>query len=290
MKSYVNKVRANISIYASKKTANILDGTYSSIYKGKSLNFEDLREYNIGDNVKDIDWKASARKGDLLVRQYVAEKKHNILFVLDSGNKMKADTSSGDSKKEVALMTAGSIAYIANKNSDYIASIYSIDEDIKYYPFKSGLNNIEKILSEYDVNSDKCNNSNLEKLLTYVSKYITRKMIIFIITDLTGMENININLLKRLTVYHDVMIVDVDDAYVTSQGAYDMENSLYIPKMLANNKKLFELEKKSRDDLYKKCIKKFEKYKVTTIKISEIKDIVPKLIELLERHRDANTR
>ena len=290
MKSYVNKVKANISIYASKKTANILDGTYTSIYKGKSLNFEDLREYNIGDNVKDIDWKASARKGDLLVRQYVAEKKHNILFVMDSGNKMKADTSEGESKKEIALMTAGSISYIAYKNSDYVASIYGVDNDIKYYPFKSNLNNIEQFLSEYDVNSDKCKKSDLERLLTYVSKNITRKMIIFIITDLSGMESIDLNLLKRLTVSHDVLLIDIDDAYVTSKDAYDMEKSLYMPFVLANDKKLYELEKETRNKLYEKCVKEFEKYKVTTVKIASLKDIVPKTIELLERHRDANKR
>jgi len=290
MKSYINKVRANISIYASRKTANILEGSYKSIYKGKSLNFEDLREYNIGDNVKDIDWKASARKGDLLVRQYVAEKKHNILFVMDSGNKMRADTSSGDSKKEVSLMTAGSIAYIANKNGDYVSAIYSINENIEYYPFKSGLNNIEKVLSEYDVNSDKCTNSNMEKLLSYVSKKIGKKMIIFIITDLEGMEKIDTKLLKQLTLAHDVLVIDVDDAYITSQNAYDMENNSYMPKMLSNDKKLFELEKKTRDSIYNKCIKEFEKYRVTTIKISSLKDIVPKVIELLERHKNANIR
>ena len=50
--NYITKIKANITIYASKKTSNILDGTYKSIYKGKSMNFEDLRTYVIGDNVK----------------------------------------------------------------------------------------------------------------------------------------------------------------------------------------------------------------------------------------------
>ena len=58
---YITKIKANLSVYTNKKTSNILDGTYNSIYKGKSMNFEDLREYVIGDNVKDIDWRATAR-------------------------------------------------------------------------------------------------------------------------------------------------------------------------------------------------------------------------------------
>ena len=68
-KSYLNRIKANISIYARTNTSSLLDGNYKSIYKGKSLNFDDLREYVVGDNVKDIDWKASSRTRKLLVKQ-----------------------------------------------------------------------------------------------------------------------------------------------------------------------------------------------------------------------------
>ena len=139
IKSYINKIKANISIYASKKTSNILDGSYKSIYKGRSLNFEDLREYVIGDNIKDIDWKASARSEKILVRQYIAEKKHNIMLVLDIGKKMRADTSDGVLKKEIAIMSAGTMAYLASKNGDYVGATYDRDGLISYFPFKEGL-------------------------------------------------------------------------------------------------------------------------------------------------------
>lgn len=100
IKDYLSRVKSNINIYTNKKTLRLLDGTYKSIYKGKSLDFDDLREYVVGDNIKDIDWKSSARSGDILIRRYIAEKKHNFLFVLDSGEKMLADTVSGESKKK----------------------------------------------------------------------------------------------------------------------------------------------------------------------------------------------
>lgn len=103
---YVTKIKAKVLIHASKKINNLLDGSYRSIFKGASLNFEDLREYVIGDNIKDIDWKASARSLSTLVKQYKAEKKHNILIILDTGRKMLADTEGLESKKEIALMTS----------------------------------------------------------------------------------------------------------------------------------------------------------------------------------------
>ena len=121
---YITKVKANLSIYTKRKTSNILEGTYNSIYKGKSMNFEDLREYVIGDNVKDIDRKASARSNKILIKQYIAEKKHNVLFILDSGKKMLADTRDLEAKKEVALMATGTIGYLVDKHGDSISAIY----------------------------------------------------------------------------------------------------------------------------------------------------------------------
>ena len=79
---YITKVKANISIYATQKTSSVLDGTYTSVYMGRSMNFEDLREYVPGDSIRDIDWKASSRSRNLLVKRYVAEKKHNILLLM----------------------------------------------------------------------------------------------------------------------------------------------------------------------------------------------------------------
>ena len=77
---------------------HLLDGSYRSIYKGKSMNFDDLREYIPGDNVKDIDWKASSRSKNLLVKQYIAEKKHNVLLVIDTNRKMLGASSKQEIK------------------------------------------------------------------------------------------------------------------------------------------------------------------------------------------------
>ena len=86
---YITKIKANIAIHTNIKATSILDGSYKSVFMGKSLNFEDLREYIPGDNIRDIDWKASSRSRMLLVKRYIAEKKHNILLVFDSGIKIR---------------------------------------------------------------------------------------------------------------------------------------------------------------------------------------------------------
>lgn len=283
---YITKIKANLSIYTKKKTSNILDGSYNSIYKGKSMNFEDLREYVIGDNVKDIDWKASARSNKILIKQYIAEKKHNILFILDTGKKMLADTRDLDSKKEVALMATGTIGYLVNKHGDSIGAIYNGNNSIKLFPFKTGLYNIEKILNFYEREID--SQGNLESLINYVLKFIRRRMIIFIVTDIDGMSNISEKNLRRLSILHDVMFINISDAFMTGYNAFDVDQDSYIPDYILEDEKLKSIELEIKTKVYEEIKEKFKKYKITTTTINKQKDIVNDVFKLLERRKNAN--
>jgi uncharacterized protein (DUF58 family) len=285
---YIKKVKANLSIYTRKKTSNILDGSYNSIYKGRSMNFEDLREYIVGDNIKDIDWKASARSNKILIKQYVAEKKHNILFILDTGKKMLADTKELESKKEIALMVTGTIAYLVNKNGDSISAIYKGKEGIKYYPFQTGLYNVERILNYYDkeINSE----NNIETLIDYVMKYIKRRMIIFIITDIDGISNISEQTLKRVSLKHDVMVINISDALMTGDNTFDIDQENYIPDYILEDENLKNIEIEVKNQIYEKAKEKFKKYNIMTTTINKQEDIVKDVYKLLERRKNANIR
>ena len=282
---YITKIKANISIYSNKKTINILDGSYKSIYKGRSMNFEDLREYVIGDNVKDIDWKASARSKNLLVRQYIAEKKHNIMLVMDTGKKMLADTKLNESKSNVALMSAGTIAYLANKNGDYVGSLYGKDNKITYFPFKSDLNNIERILTNYNKDIQTSSESSVQQSLDYISRYIKKKMIIFVITDIDGIQNISERTLKNLSSMHDILFVNITDADITNNMAFDIENESYIPKLIFSNKKLRKLEQELKEQIYHNWEKKLKRLVIVMVSLCSNIEIPGKVIELLEKHR-----
>ena len=283
---YITKIKANLSIYTKKKTSNILEGAYNSIYKGKSMNFEDLREYVIGDNVKDIDWKASARSNKVLIKQYIAEKKHNVLFILDSGKKMLADTRDLEPKKEVALMAMGTIAYLVNKNGDSISAIYKGKENIKMFPFKTGLYNIERILCSYE--KDIGTENDFENLIKYVLKFIQRRMIIFIVTDIDGMSNISEETLKRLSLLHDVMFINVSDALLTGYNVYDVDQDSYIPDYILEDEQLRNIELEIKNKIYEETKERFKKYKIVTTTINKQKDIVNDVFKLLERRKYAN--
>ena len=285
---YITKIKANFSIYTKKKTSNILDGSYNSIYKGKSMNFEDLREYVIGDNVKDIDWKASARSNKILIKQYIAEKKHNVLFILDTGKKMLADTRDLENKKDVALMSVGTICYLVDKNGDSISAIYKGKEKIKLFPFKTGLYNIERILNSYEKEIDSENN--IEELVEYVLKFIKRRMIIFVVTDIDGMNNVSEDTLKRLALLHDVMFINISDAFMTGYNAFDVDKDTYIPDYILEDEKLKDIELEIKNKVYNDVKSKFKKYNIVTTTFNKEKDIVNDVFKLLERRRNANNR
>ena len=292
---YIRKVKANTGIYATKKSNSVLDGAYLSIFMGRSLNFEDLREYVPGDSIKDVDWKASSRSGSLLVKRYVAEKKHNILIVLDTGKKMRGETITGDDKKEVAMLTAGTISYIAYRNGDNIGALYNNDEMVNYHQFKTGLVNVEKFLSYYDRDIYRGKKNPLEKSLAFILNNLKRRMIVFVITDQEGMSSVSESMLKQLRCKADVLFVNIPDADIVhtkekKKKVFDLDGDRYMPPFISRDKKLAQLEKEYKEEVRLENDKKLNKCGISSVDIRNEAEVTPKVIELLEKYKNVNIR
>ena len=209
--TYVPFIQGNMkgmkTIYTTRATSRIIDGSYNSIYKGRSMNFDELREYVAGDDIKDVDWNATARSQKVLVRQYIAEKKHNIMLVLDTNRRMLANANETQEKKNVALMAAGTLACMVSANGDYISATYSDKSSIRHFPFKTGLFNVENIMAAYDRDTSMDNDSDLSAALEFISKNIRRKMIMLIVTDMDGMNRLSGRLLKQLKATNDILLI-----------------------------------------------------------------------------------
>lgn len=295
-KSYINKIKANIGIHATKKATNVLDGTYTSIFTGRSMNFEDLRDYVPGDSMRDIEWKASSRAGKLLVKRFVAEKKHNMLFVMDTDLRMLGETSMGVSKKELALYSIGTLAYIAYRNGDAIGASYYSEDKPALEPFRTGINNIERMLAlcEYAVDikkgtiTKKYSNS-ISNILTDIVSKIKKRMIIFIVTDMKGAASVNEEVLKRLKCVHDVLFIITDDAVVTAKKgrskSFDLLSGQYVPAFIGENKKLMKLENARRQEVEKDVFDKCKRCGIAHTVVSNLDELTGDMIALLEHHR-----
>ena len=284
---YIEKIKSNISIQASKKTANLLEGLYHSIFKGRSMDFDDLRDYIVGDNSKDIDWKSSIRHGSLLVRRYVALRRHNIAFVIDTGTKMSGLNPNNEEKRETVLYTFGTLAYLVNKNEDEISTTYNKNGSIFSSEFKNGLTNVEIALTEIEKYLTDENPFSVNDLLDYLNRTSKRKMIIVVISDINGLNSISDELLKKVTMAHDMLFINIEDASMFGTNLYDLDSETNIPKLISKNKKLKEIETQTKNEMVKSNFKRLEKYRVTGVSITSKKEVVSKIIDLLERHKHA---
>lgn len=285
---YLARIKASITLYTRKKTSNILDGEFGSIYRGRSFDFDDLREYVYGDSVRDIDWKSSSKTGRVLIRRYIADKKHNILFVGDAGAKFKGDTDKGEAKTAIALNVLGTISYLVNDHGDDYALLTSTDKGYDFSFFKSGKQHLEQLLMRYEKCLAEEEAKPLSGTLDYIAENIRRKMIIFIITDMDGIAQIDETLVKKLTVMNDVMVINVEDAYLTGDNLYDLDAKNYEKDYLLHDKKLHKIEVSERAGRKKKANELFKKYQISMVDVSREDEVVDKIVELFERHKNEN--
>ena len=249
------------------------------------MNFDELREYVPGDDVKDIDWKATSRSQKVLIRQYIAEKKHNIMLVMDTNRRMLADTSEGEEKKEVALIGGGSLAYMVTSNGDYVSAIYSDGEKMCRFPFRMGFLNLETILSGYNKAVNLKNNSNIDQSLEYIIRNIRRRMIVVIVTDMEGISKVSESLLRQLILVHDVLLINVSDADVFGKNVYGIEQSDYLPAYITRSKKLRKLQQEEKRRVLAECDNKLKRNGIAMTTIRSSSHVERGIIELLEKHK-----
>jgi uncharacterized protein (DUF58 family) len=286
---YISRIKDGLKRYKTistkKTTSRVLDGSYNSIYKGRSMNFDELREYVPGDDVKDIDWKATSRSQKVLIRQYIAEKKHNIMLVMDTNRRMLADTSEGEEKREVALIGGGSLAYMVTSNGDYVSAIYSDGEKMCRFPFRMGFLNLETILSGYNKAVSLKNNSNIDQSLEYIIRNIRRRMIVVIVTDMEGISKVSESLLRQLILVHDVLLINVSDADVFGKNVYGIEQSDYLPAYITRSKKLRKFQQEEKRRVLAECDNKLKRNGIAMTTIRSSNNVERGIIELLEKHK-----
>ena len=291
MPGYLVKVRKKMDIYAQRRVRNVLAGNYGSVFKGRSMDFDDLREYAYGDDVKDIDWKATARSRTIMIRRYVAIRKHNIMIVADSGNSMAGLAPSGEKKSEVATFCAGVISYVAQKHSDLVGMVYGNQSMNKRYAMKEDTPYIENFLKKYEQSVDvEGPNSDINALLTYVSKSFRERMFLIVITDPTSAATLDRELVRRLNVRHEQMYILVEDSPITNrmflnQDASDLNEHVRLPHYFRANKKVAKSEEEFRKTLTTKIQKGLYRLGVVSTTVDSSERAVTQIFKMLEEQK-----
>lgn len=213
MSSLITQVKSKLFIHSSQKSMHALDGAYASLLHGRSLDFEDLRKYEYGDQVRDIDWRATARMGTPLVKRHRANRMHTVLFVVDTGLSMTALAHDERPKKDLAVLATGALGVLALRHGDDFSVVHGDAGGIRRRaPGRSegalehALRTIDGAIATAGAPSDR------DALLAYVARTIARRCIVVIITDEAPVTEHTERMLRRLCVQHDVLWITIRDA------------------------------------------------------------------------------
>lgn len=293
MASLLVKVRRKMTITAHRKVRGALEGEYASTFKGRSMDFDDLRLYVPNDDVKDIDWKATARSGQVLIRRYIAIRKYNILLVVDTGRTMAATAPSGESKRDIAVMAAGVIASVAQKHGDPVGLVAGDSQRINHLPLKESRPHIERILQYIDTHARlDAPSSNLVGLLDYIKRTIKKRMMLIIISDNLQFAAAQEQLLRRLGAQHELMFIAVDDVDPSddawkTRSVYDVEQPAVLPMFVRSQKAVEQAYQKYVHDQWKQASRTLERLRISSVRVKSEAEVIRQIVRLLEKQKHA---
>ncbi len=234
MPALLTKVKSKLFIVAHRKTWGLLDGEYASVFRGRSLDYDDLRQYVPGDEVRDIDWKATARHGAPLVKRYIASRRQTVLMVVDTGRGMAARTSSGETKSAVAITACGMLGYLALRHGDMVGLVEGDATGTRPHQSKGTEAHLERLLRVIAGRTALTSGpSRLHEQLRYVAEHYRQRMLLLVVADDRDLEPRDEGLLRRLHAQHEILWLTVQDVDPTTsapgESAYDVADAVVLP-------------------------------------------------------------
>ncbi len=206
-KEILNQVK-HIEIRATRLVNDLFGGEYESVFKGRGMEFSEVREYVPGDDIRTIDWNVTARSQHPFVKKFVEERELTVVFVVD-GSKSLQFGSAEKTKATVAAEIAGLLAFSAVKNNDKVGLLIHTDQIEKFVPPKKGKSHVLRVVREILYFKPLAKKTNLKAALEHLYRILTRSAVIFVISDFTdsGYEKA----LKILHQKHDLIAIQITD-------------------------------------------------------------------------------
>jgi uncharacterized protein (DUF58 family) len=177
----LKKIRA-LEIKTKGLVQTVFAGDYHSVFKGRGMNFDEVREYQPGDEIRAIDWNVTARLGTAFVKKFTEERELTVMLVVDvsaSGN----FGSTAQSKRELAAEVAALIAFSAIRNNDKVGLLLFTDTVELYIPAKKGRSHTLRLIREILFFEPQQRGTDPAHALNYLNQVLTRRAVVFFISD-----------------------------------------------------------------------------------------------------------
>ena len=206
-KEILRKVR-QIEIRTKRLVDSVLGGEYNSAFRGRGMEFEEVREYQPGDEVRTIDWNVTARTGQPFVKTYREERELTVVTLVDVSPSERFGSGS-QQKVELAAEFSAVVSFSAIRNGDKVGTVFFTDKVEKYIPPKKGKKHVLRVIRELLTFQPQSKGTNVEEALRFLAKVQKRKATVFLISDFlaTDFEKA----LAAVGTKHDVIAVRTSD-------------------------------------------------------------------------------
>ncbi|MEW5820797.1 MAG: DUF58 domain-containing protein [Cyanobacteriota bacterium] len=203
----IKKIK-HIQIKTNHLVTSSIAGSYESAFKGHGMNFEEVREYQYGDDVRSIDWNVTARMDNAYIKLFREERELTIMLLVDLSASGKFG-STDKTKNELAAEVAAILACTAIKNNDKVGMIIFTDRVEKYIPPKKGTSHIWRVIREILSFEPENTKTDLSKALEYLMLVVKKRSVAFLVSDFISSDYEKA--LKIANKQHDVISVFIND-------------------------------------------------------------------------------
>jgi uncharacterized protein (DUF58 family) len=206
-KEIIHKIR-RIQITTNRLVNESLAGEYHSVFKGRGMEFDEVREYQHGDDVRTIDWNVTSRAGRPFVKRYVEERELTVMLLIDASASGEFG-SARKMKSEIAAEISALLAFSAIKNNDRVGAILFTDCGEKFIPPRRGSTHVLRVIREVLFHKPEHRGTDIQKAFEHLNLVVRKRSVVFLISDLLdkGFEQS----LKVANRKHDIVIIQIMD-------------------------------------------------------------------------------
>ena len=290
----LTRVRRAVALATRHRVGGLYEGAHSSLHAGRSMEFNDLREYVRGDDVAEIDWKASARSGSLLVKRHVAERRTTLMVAVATGRGLAGMATPTETKVDVAVQAAGALGSIATQHGDYVGLLWCDGDDVRAARPSTRDVELERMLGHIETASGAQRPvADLGRLLEVTATTLRRRGIVVVICDDIDIDADLESRLRRLVVQHDVMVVTLADLDPTDPAIADstivgLEDQRELLRALRRDKQLREDIRTDRAERAVRRTAALSRLAISHLHLTGTDGLVPAVLGLVRSHRRAH--
>ena len=286
-KDIIKKIR-RIEISTNRLVTNIFAGEYESAFKGRGMEFDEVREYQHGDEVRTIDWNVTAKMGHPFVKKFVEERELIMILLVDVSGSTEFGTYQ-QKKSDIIAEISALLAFAAIRNNDKVGLICFTDQVELFIPPRKGKKHVLRLIRDILYCEPKRVTTDLGEALSFLERIQKRKSVVFLISDFR--DNNYEKPLKRINPRHDLVAISVADRRETEfpdVGLIELEDTETGEIILfdsSSTKTRRHFQKKNLDEINKRK-KIFLKNKIDNIEINTDQPYTQSLIHFFQyRHR-----